>query len=152
MVVSSINAILKGQIVCTHGDIEMHFGSLNCLRCTCKNFGWKKLCIVLVYKYFRPPSGMAVSRSYPRHFFPFCEKKRKAFCLLFSSFPSFSFHLLCCISSNVARVPEGHRRSPKVTEGPRRSLKVPEGPRRFPKVPKGYQNQSIIFFCSSHFD
>ena len=36
---------------------------------------------------FRPPSGMAVSRSYPRHFFPFCEKKkRKAFCLLFSSF------------------------------------------------------------------
>ena len=32
---------------------------------------------------------MAVSRSYPRHFFPFCEKKKKAFCLLFSSFPSF---------------------------------------------------------------
>ena len=24
---------------------------------------------------FRPPSGMAVSRSYPRHFFRFCEEK-----------------------------------------------------------------------------
>ena len=40
--------------------------------------------------YFRPPSGMAVSRSYPRHFFPFCEKKRKKHsAYTFSSFASF---------------------------------------------------------------
>ena len=38
---------------------------------------------------FRPPSGMAVSRSYPSHFFRFCEKE-KAFHLLFSSIASFS--------------------------------------------------------------
>ena len=37
---------------------------------------------------FRPPSCMAVSRSYPRHFFTFREKKHSA---SFFSFASFSF-------------------------------------------------------------
>ena len=33
--------------------------------------------------YIRPPSRMAVSRSYPGHFFPFCEKKKKHFASYF---------------------------------------------------------------------
>ena len=61
----------------------------------------------------RPPSRMAVSWSYPRHLVQF----RESHFTSFFSFGSFSFHLLCCISSNVSRVPKGSQGLLRVTKG-----------------------------------
>ena len=54
---------------------------------------------------FRPPSRMAVSRSYPSHFFNFCEKEKKHSASIFSSFASF-FYLKRCIFFNLYNLTE----------------------------------------------
>ena len=79
-------------------------------------FGHQLLYVHMTAMYIRPPSRMAVSRSYPGHFFTFREKE-KSILIAVLSFAPFSFHLLCCISSNVARVPQGSPRFPKVPQG-----------------------------------
>ena len=94
---------------------------------------------------FRSAFRMPTSRSYPRHFVKKRRKKHLKYFFslpfffldrhpvwrsldptldIWSNFVKekkalnvlFSFHLLCCISSNVARVPKGSQRFPKVTK------------------------------------
>jgi len=79
---------------------------------------------------------------------PFVKKRKKSILIAVLSFSPFSFHLLCCISSNVARVPQGSPRFPKVPQGSPRFPKVPQGSPRFPKVPKGSQRlpKSVHYF------
>ena len=101
----------------------------------------------MLRKIVRPPSRMAVSRSYPRHLVQFREKKRKKESILPPLSRFCSFHLLCCISSNVPRVPKGSQRCPKVPEDYPWFPKVPQGSGRFPKFPKISQLFSFVLLA-----
>ena len=86
--------------------------------------------------YFRSTFRIPTSRSYPRHLVQFREKRKKESILPpLSRFCS--FHLLCCISSNVPRVPKGSPRFPK----------IPHGSPRFPKFPKITQLFSFVLLA-----
>ena len=90
-----------------------------------------------VFSTIRPPSGMAVSRSYPRHLFKFCEKKKKALNVHFFLFPFTSSVALVAMSQGFPKVPKGSQRFPKVPKGSQRFPKVPQDSPRFPKVLQG---------------
>ena len=75
------------------------------------------------FTYFRPPSRMAVSRSYPRHLVKFCEERS-------IKRPLFSFTssvALVAMSQGLPKVTTAYRTLPQVTAGYRRLLQVTAG-------------------------
>ena len=82
------------------------------------------------FETFRPPSRMVVSRSYRRHLVKICEEKKRKKALNVH----FSFHPLCCISSNVARVPKSYQGLPQVTKGSQEVPRVTMGYHGLPRV------------------